>query len=328
MKFQVKKEDFINRATFLDLICIIIGSVLWVIAVDAIVIPNNLLSGGLTGIAIMVNYGFPVLPVSVLVYVLNIPILLWAIKDISPRLIFYTIVAITLQSVMLELFKHMPSYTNDVLLACIFGGLIAGVGAGLIIRRRGSSGGSDILGIVIKKRYSFSVGTVGIAFNALVIGASVFLYGLEIAMYTLIFIFVCNFATDKTIEGLSKRYTAFIITEKPEEMKKEIFQSVHRGLTFIHGTGAFSGIRRNIIYCVINQYELANLKDILHNVDPNAFMTLTEAKDIYGSFRRKGAYNLESLKALEQEELDRVLAPIELPKNMRWHNDGTKEREY
>ena len=222
----------------------------------------------------------------------------------------------------------MPSYTNDVLLACIFGGLIAGVGAGLIIRRRGSSGGSDILGIVIKKRYSFSVGTVGIAFNALVIGASVFLYGLEIAMYTLIFIFVCNFATDKTIEGLSKRYTAFIITEKPEEMKKEIFQSVHRGLTFIHGTGAFSGIRRNIIYCVINQYELANLKDILHNVDPNAFMTLTEAKDIYGSFRRKGAYNLESLKALEQEELDRVLAPIELPKNMRWHNDGTKEREY
>ncbi|MEG0873716.1 MAG: YitT family protein [Clostridiales bacterium] len=306
---KIDKGEIFNRSTLLDLIAIIVGSALWVIAVDAIVMPNGLLSGGFTGIAIMLNYKFSFFPVSLVVFLMNIPILLWAFKEINLRFVCYSLLGVTLQSIFLELFKGMPSYTNNVLMACIFGGLIAGLGAGLIIRRRGSSGGMDVLGIVIKKRYAFSVGTVGTAFNAVIIGVSSLLYGIEIAMYTFIFIAVCNYATDKTIEGISKRYTAMIICEKPDEMKMAIFQRIHRGLTFIHGTGAFSGVRRQIIYCVVNQYELATLKQVIYDIDDKAFMTLSETTEVYGSFKKKGAMSLEALKAVEQENIEDILAP-------------------
>ena len=307
-KPNLDKAAIFNRGTLMDFLAIILGSALWVFAVDAIVIPNDLLSGGLTGIAIMINYALPVVPVSIMVYALNIPVLLWAIRDITPRFIVYTVFAVTIQSIFLEAFKNLPSYTGDIMLACIFGGLIAGIGAGLIIRYRGSSGGSDVVGIIIKKRFGYSVGTVGNIVNAVIIGLSSILYGLEIAMYTFIFIAVCNLATDKTIEGLSKRYSAMIISEKPRELKDEIFQRVHRGVTFIDGSGAFSGVRRQIIFCVVNQYELATLKEIIHDVDPRAFMSLSETKEVYGTFFKKGAKNREELKKLEDEALAEVLA--------------------
>lgn len=307
-KFAIDKKSIFNLGTFIDLLAATVGSALWVIAVDAIVIPNDLLSGGLTGIAILINYILPFLPVSVLIYVFNMPLLIWAWRDINPRFILYTVYAVTIQSIFLETFKNMPSYTGDTMLACLFGGLCAGIGAGLIIRYHGSSGGSDVIGIVIKKRYGYSVGTVGTILNAVIVGLSA-IYGLEIAMYTFIFIAVCNIATDKTIEGLSKRYTAIIISEKPEEMKNEIFQRVHRGVTFLDGRGAFSGVRRQIIYCVVNQYELATLKDIIREVDANAFMALSETNEVYGYFYKKGTKNKTNLKELENKVLEDVLAP-------------------
>lgn len=303
------KKAIFNKVTLLDLLTIIFGSACWVIAVDCLLIPNALLSSGLTGIAIMVNYALPFIPVSVLVYALNLPVLFWAWRDINPRFIAYTVIAITIQSIFLELFLKLPTYTGDIFLACLFGGLIAGIGAGLIIRRGGSSGGSDVIGIVIKKRFGYSVGTVGNVLNAVIIGLSSILYGLEIAMYTFIFIAVCNFATDKAIEGLSKRYTAMIISNKPEVMKEGIFARIHRGVTFIDGRGAFSGVRRQVIYCVVNQYELATLKEIIRDVDPQAFMTLTETTEVYGAFFHNSIKQRADLKELENQVLADVLAP-------------------
>lgn len=303
------KKAIFNKVTLLDLLAIIFGSACWVFAVDCLLIPNALLSSGLTGIAIMVNYGLPFIPVSVMVYILNVPVLIWAWRDINPRFIAYTLVAITIQSLFLELFLKLPTYTGDIFLACLFGGLIAGIGAGLIIRRGGSGGGSDVIGIVIKKRFGYSVGTVGNILNAVIIGLSSILYGLEIAMYTFIFIGVCNFATDKAIEGLSKRYTAMIISNKPETIKEGIFARIHRGVTFIDGRGAFSGVRRQVIYCVVNQYELATLKEIIRDVDPQAFMTLTETTEVYGAFFQKSIKHRADVKELENQVLADVLAP-------------------
>lgn len=179
----------------------------------------------------------------------------------------------------------MPYYKGDVMLAAIFAGVLGGIGGGVVIRRSGSSGGTDIIGIIVKKKWGYSVGTVGLVFNLFVLAACAFLYGLEIAMFTVIFIAICSMATDKAIQGISKRYTAMIITSKPNQMKIAIFNRLHRGVTFIHGKGAFSGDQKDIVYCAINQYELAALKDILYTIDPNAFMTITETTEIYGHFR-------------------------------------------
>ncbi len=282
---KINPQTIFNKNTLFDLSVILVGSFLWVVAINALLVPNALLSGGFTGIAIIVNNFWPAIPLSVGVYVLNIPALLWAFKELNKRFLIYTGFAVTVQSLFIQLLEDIPYYSGEPLLAAIFAGVLGGIGGGAVIRRSGSSGGTDIIGIIVKKKWGYSVGTVGLIFNIFVLSACAFLYGLEIAMYTVIFIAICSMATDKAIQGISKRYTAMIITRHPNQMKTAIFDRLHRGVTFIHGKGAFSGDQKDILYCAINQYELAMLKDMLYTIDPDAFMTITETTEIYGHFR-------------------------------------------
>ena len=278
-----------NRHMMIDLLMISVGSFLWVAALMGLIVPNGLLSLGFTGVSIIINHFVPALPISVLVYACNIPCLLWAWKELNKGFLALTVYAVTLQSVLMELMKDMPSYTGDIMLAAIFAGAIGGIGSGLVIRRGGSGGGTDILGIIIKKRWGFSVGTVSLIFNVIVVSVGALLFGLEIAMYTVIFIAACSLLTDKTIAGLGKKYTAMIITNQSEEMKNAIFDRLHRGVTILKGKSAVSGDQKDVLYCAINQYELAQLKDMIYVIDPNVFMTISETTEIYGHFRsRKG----------------------------------------
>ncbi|HMM06876.1 MAG TPA: YitT family protein [Clostridiales bacterium] len=282
---KIQHQIILNKNTLFDLSTIFVGSFLWVVAINALLVPNGLLSSGFTGIAILINNFWPAIPLSVGVYALNIPALLWALKELNKRFLFYTVFAVTVQSLFIQLLENIPTYNGDPMLAAIFAGVLGGIGGGAVIRRSGSSGGTDIIGVIIKKKWGYSIGTVGFIFNIFVLTAGAFLYGLEIAMYTVIFIGISSVATDKAIQGISKRYTAMIITRYPDQMKTAIFDRLHRGVTFLHGKGAFSGDQKDIIYCAINQYELAMLKDLLYTIDPDAFMTITETTEIYGHFR-------------------------------------------
>lgn len=326
MKLQFKKESIFNRATMVDLFFIICSSMLYGLIIDVFVLPNDFLSAGFNGIAIVVHHFIPRLPVSVLFYLMNIPIIIWARKDIDKRLIFYTIVAVTAQSISLELFDGLYAYTDDRFMACLFGGIIGGFAGGIIIRWRGSGGGLDILCIVIKKRYGISIGTMGIVFNIIVIGLSSLVYGLDLAMYTLCFIALSYLATDKTIDGFSKRYTAFIVTQHPKEMRDAIIHQIHRGVTFIHGEGGFSGIQREILYCVVNQYEMVTLKKLLADIDENAFMTLMETREVYGRFSKRGSQNPDP-NTVSQWELERAIGVYEIPKTKDVHSPDIIEKD-
>ncbi|MEE0776459.1 MAG: YitT family protein [Bacillota bacterium] len=326
MKLQINKKEVFNRATLLDLLTILCGVTLYSLVIDVFILPNDLLAAGFTGIAIVVHHFIPALPVSLSVYVINIPIILWARKEIDTRFILYTIFAVTVQSLSMELFDGIYAYTNDVFMACLFGGILAGFGTGLVIRRRGSGGGLDILCIVFKKRYGISVGTVGIAFNIIVIGLSSLIYGLELAMYTLCFIAISYVATDKAIDGFSKRYTALIVTQYPHAMKDAIIQRLHRGVTFIYGEGGFSGLKRELLYCVVNQYEMAALKKILEEIDVNAFMTLMETREIYGRFHKRGSQNPDPY-IVAQRELEQVFEACEIPKTKDEHHPDIIEKD-
>lgn len=283
MNLSVRK--YINKNFWFDLLMMSIGSVMWVAGVLVFTLPNGLLSIGFTGVSMVINYFVPVAPISVLVYVLNAPVIFLAIKELNKRFLFWTFYVVTFQSILLEVMKNVPTYTGDVLLAAIFAGVVGGLGSGLIIRRGGSGGGVEIIGIIVKKKWGYSVGTVSMIFNVCLVCCCGFLFGVEAAMYTIIFIALCAIMTDKAIAGLGKKYTAMIITEFPEKMKDVIFDRLHRGVTFLHGRSAFSGSRKDVIYCAINQYELATLKDMIYTIDPNVFMTITETTEIYGHFR-------------------------------------------
>lgn len=328
MKFQY--QSIFNKNTLFDLTAIAVGSFFWAFALRALIVPNGLLSGGFAGIAIILNNFWPAIPLSIAIYVLNIPVLLWALKELHKRFLFYTIFAVTVQALLLALLKHIPHYSGDIMLAAIFAGVLAGVGSGIIIRRSGSSGGTDIIGIIVKKKWGYSIGTVSFVFNFFVLGVCAFLYGLEIAMYTIIFIAICSMSTDKAIQGISKKYTAMIITLHPEQLKTAIFDRLHRGVTFLHGKGAFSGDQKDIVYCAINQYELAMLKDILYTIDPDAFMTLTETTEIYGHFRNKVKETaMLSAAEMENNALNDVLEPYtaHLDKNRPMVSVVDKDRE-
>lgn len=285
MDHSIRK--YLDKNFFFDLMIMTIGSIMWVAGVLAFTVPNGLLSVGFTGVCMILNHFVPSIPISISVFVMNIPCLFWAFKELNKRFLFWTIYTVTLQSILLEAMKTMPTYTGDVLLAAIFAGVIGGFGAGLIIRRGGSGGGSEIIGIIIKKKLGYSVGTVGMVLNVCIVCCCAFIFSAEAAMYTIVFIALCSIMTDKAIAGLGKKYTAMIVTESPQKMKDAIFDRLHRGVTFLNGRSAFSGDRRDVIYCAINQYELATLKDMIYNIDPHVFMTITETTEIYGHFRSK-----------------------------------------
>jgi uncharacterized membrane-anchored protein YitT (DUF2179 family) len=290
---------FFNKNNLFDVAMVTIGSVLWVVALVALLVPNALLSLGFTGVAIIINYFLSFLPISVLIYLMNVPCIILAWKELDKRFLFLTLYAVTLQSVLMEVLKNMPSYIGDPMLVAIFAGVLGGLGSGIVIRRGGSGGGTDILGVIVKKRWGYSVGTFSLAFNICVISLGAVLFGLEIAMYTVIFIAVCSFMTDKAIAGMGKKYTVMIVTAYPENVKNAIFDRLHRGVTFLKGKSAFSGDQKDVIYCAINQYELAVLKDMIYTIDPDVFMTISETTEIYGHFRsRKGdaitAHELEN----------------------------------
>lgn len=280
-------KAYLNRSTFFDFFLITAGNILVALSFVVMVVPNGLLSMGFTGIAVILNRYLPMIPISVFYYLMNIPIVIWALKELNKRFLVYTFYSVTLQMVLMEVFRVLPVYLGDLMLVSIFSAVIGGIGCGLIIRRGGSGGGVDIIGIILKKRRGMSVGTVSMIFNVFVVSLSAFLYGPDIAMYTIIYIAVFSMLTDKAIAGLGKNFTVMIVTEEPDELKRVIFDRIHRGVTILRGKSAFTGDQKDILYCAVNQYELAVLKDMVYTIDPNVFMTIHETTEIYGHFRDK-----------------------------------------
>lgn len=303
-------NQFLNRSTLFDFFLITAGNVLVAFSFVVMVVPNGLLSMGFTGVAVILHRYVPMIPISLFYYLINIPIVIWAFRELNKRFLVYTFYSVTLQMVLMEVFKILPVYIGDLMLVSIFSAVIGGIGCGLIIRRGGSGGGVDILGIIMKKRRGMSVGTVSMIFNIFVVSLSALIYGIDIAMYTIIYIAVFSMLTDKAIAGMGKNFTVMIVTNEPDELKRVIFDRLHRGVTILRGKSAFSGDQKDILYCAVNQYELAVLKDMVYGIDPRVFMTIHETTEIYGHFRDKRGTALSAAEVETHvvEEAQRVVA--------------------
>jgi uncharacterized membrane-anchored protein YitT (DUF2179 family) len=205
------------KETGRDILLIILGSIFVALSINVFIMPNHFVAGGISGLAIMTNH-FTSWSVGLLIALYNIPIMIWARKELTIRFIVYTLLAIALQSVMLE-YITPTTYTNDPLLAGIFGGVLMGVGAGTIIRQSGSSGGMDVVGIVLRKKLGISVGTVSSLSNLVIISVAALIFGLEPAMYTIISILITGLSVDLVQKGLNTRLTAMIVSNASNEIK-------------------------------------------------------------------------------------------------------------
>lgn len=266
-----------------NIITIIFGSVLIGFAYNFLLIPHKILSGGLSGIAMMLGIITP-LNTGLLNFVLNLPLLIIGYFKLGKRFIGYTILSVIVLSISLYI---IPVYelSNDPILASLFGGVIAGVGVGIIFRASGSSGGFDIIGMLLTKKRDFPLGSVISGMNAVVIIISGFLFSWDAALLTLVSIYATGKAID-LIHTNNLKLTVMIVTSKGDDMKDKLFSKLYRGITIMNGQGAYTGEERKILITVITRYQLSEVKNTIREVDPHAFVNITETKQVIGSFNR------------------------------------------
>jgi uncharacterized membrane-anchored protein YitT (DUF2179 family) len=277
---QQRQKNTIFRIAY-----ILIGSFIYSIAINALFIPHHLLSGGLTGVAMMLNYLFRI-PIGLSVAILNIPLFFGSYKYIGKRFTWLSILGILSSSLFLFLTDSWKIPVENSMVAAIFGGLISGIGTGIVIKNRGSLGGTDIISIIVNKYFSFNIGGVGMAINAVILGISAFLFNVEMAMLTLVAIFVSNKAIDSIQEGFNHRKTVIIVSDHYQEIADELLKKVKRGITFIDGEGAYTKKGKKLIYMVVRVMELSRIKDIVRRKDPGAFLSIIDTREVEG----KGFY--------------------------------------
>lgn len=251
-------------------------------SINLFLVPSHLLTGGATGIAIIFYY-LAGLPIGLQTFLYNIPLLAAAWKTMGKVYTVDIIIGTAIFSACLDATKFLNVYAsiNDVMLAAIFGGVFNGIGYGIVFRMNGSTGGFDIIGAIVKKYYSLNMGGVIFGFNCLIMLVAAFLFGMAPAMLTLICMFVNAMVTDKVIAGFNSRKAVLIVSDKAETIAEGIME-VGRGVTFLHGQGAFTRRERNVVFVVVTITQVAKIKLIANAIDSNAFMIIMSANEVMG----------------------------------------------
>jgi uncharacterized membrane-anchored protein YitT (DUF2179 family) len=264
-----------------NLVLIAVGSMLCAMGINGILIPQQFLSGGVTGVAIAIRYLVPTLPIAMLYFILNIPIYAVGWMYVGRRFFLYSIAGLLIFSGAL-ICPNVLLPVHDKILSAILAGIIIGVGSGIILRSLGSAGGLDILSIILMKRFSTRLGSSVLAFNALILGVGAVLFSLEMALYTLVYLYVNSSMINLVVTGLSQRKAVHIISPKWEKITQEINEKIQRGVTIMRGQGGYTSQEHQILYTVITFRELARLKQLISAVDPDAFVVVTDTLEVMG----------------------------------------------
>ncbi|MBN2032682.1 MAG: YitT family protein [Deltaproteobacteria bacterium] len=264
-----------------NLSLIALGSALCAMAVNGILVPRQFLSGGFTGVALIIHYLLPDLPLSGIYFVLNIPNYAVGWRFVGSRFFLYSVAGMFIFSAAIQ-FIHVPLPVYDQLLSAILAGIIVGIGSGIILKSLGSAGGTDILSVIFLKIFSIRLGSTILAFNSIILVVSALLFSLEKALYTLIYLYITSFMVNLVVTGLSQRKAVYIISPKWKEISQRIMEEIQRGVTIIRGQGGFSGREQQILYTVITFRELSRLKQMVKKEDPEAFVVVTETLEVMG----------------------------------------------
>ena len=258
-----------------------LGSALCAVAINGILIPQQFYGAGFAGVSLVIHYLVPTLPVAALYFILNVPIFTLGWMYVGRRFFLYSIAGMLIFTSALA-WVHVSLPVHDKILSALLAGIIVGAGSGIILRSLGSSGGLDILSIILLKRFSIRLGTTILAFNSLILGAGAILFSLDRALYTLIFIFVTSYVVNLVVTGLSQRKAVFIISPQWEEISHEIMDKIQRGVTIIGGRGGYTGRDERILYTVITFRELSQLKQLIRGIDSDAFVVVTDTLEVIG----------------------------------------------
>ncbi len=270
-----------------DYVLILLGAIIQAIGLRLFLVPADLASGGVTGISQLINH-FTNWPIGVMVLIGNIPLFLLGWRFLGgQRFILRTAFAIIVYSLTVDLLPRLQIFplrglTDDIFLNSLYGAVVSGVGYGLVYRARGTSGGSDILARILNHYRSMSMTQSYLMVDSAVILAAGFVFGWKQALYAIITLYVSGIVSETVLEGSGAVRTALIITSQPQKIAEQILEEMERGVTFLQGTGAYTGQDRPVLYCVITRSEVSQLKMIVEESDPAAFIVIGQAHEALG----------------------------------------------
>jgi uncharacterized membrane-anchored protein YitT (DUF2179 family) len=280
-RISLREGAILGRGILWNLALIALGSSLCALAINGILIPKGYVSGGVTGVALLIYYLFPYAPVAVIYFLLNLPLFAVGWIYVGRRFFLYSLAGMVIFSAAVA-WVQIPIHIENPILATLLAGIITGGGSGIILKSLGSAGGTDILSVILLKRFSIRLGTTILAFNCLILISASFL-SLESALYTLIYLYVTSHILDLVVTGLSQRKAVFIVSSRWEEISDRLISEIKRGVTVMKGQGGYSGREENILYTVVTFRELSSLKRMIQEVDPQAFVVVTDTLEVMGN---------------------------------------------
>lgn len=279
---------FRSQSKLRDLIFILAGTLMMAIAVNMVYDPLGMVTGGVTGIGIVIKHltrnvmqdGFPVWLTNALC---NIPLFLAAVLVLGKRFLGKTLLATVTMTVFLYLLPVTPLFSEDYLLASVFGGVIAGAGIGLVLAASATTGGTDLLcALIHKKLKHYTVPQLLIVVDGLIVLGGVAVFGINESLYAAIAIFITAKMSDGILEGLKFSKMAYIVSEQSDRIAQEIMEKLDRGVTALNAIGMYSKKERTVLLCVVSKKEIAAVLDIVNKNDRSAFVIVSDAREVMG----------------------------------------------
>ena len=269
------------------ILVILLGAAVYALAVELFYVAADLTTGGLTGVALILNKLFP-LPVGVLTLVMNIPLFLLGYKSMGRYFFITSLVGVVASSVAIDLFSVslpvIPALQADRLLCSVLGGALSGAGLGIVMAAGGSTGGVDIIGLLFSRRQDgLSLGRLIMLMDIVIVVANTLIFhDVAAALYTAIAMYLSGVVLDSVMYGANIASVAFIITKKSAEIAGTLIETLGRGVTVLNGTGAYTGEPQSLLICAIGRRQISHMKRIVRSCDPNAFLIVSEAREVLG----------------------------------------------
>ena len=268
---------------------IILGLLVAATAYRMYLIPNNVVAGGFTGVGQLLNHALGI-GVGTVNIALNVPLFLVSMKSMGVRFGVRSLIAMVMLSLLIDNIP-LPSATDDMLLASVYGGVLSGIGFGLILRGSATTGGTDMLASLVHRMVpTLRVSTGIFLIDGLVIVASAFVFESQSAMYGLIAAFICNVLIEIVLEGPNAAHAYFVISNSADEIARRILTEMDRGVTAFHATGMYSKSEKKVLLCVVNRFQTLQLRRLVFAVDPRAFVIATRANEVLGEGFRTDGY--------------------------------------
>ncbi|MCI6276794.1 MAG: YitT family protein [Clostridium sp.] len=285
MKKQKKSHGF-----YMQILIILLGSFITAISINAFIIPHKLLSGGASGLALILQYTTKISS-GYWVMIINIPIFIAGYILLDRKFILRSFIGMMALSTFLVLTKNVATYVavDDILLSTVFGAVLGGIGTGLIFKDGSSQGGGDIVAIIIRKKKGIKIPTICLTIDIIVVILGTLVTNLSIGMYTMILMYIKSKVVEKVINIFDKKHILMIVTKKEDEMAKAILNKLGRGVTFLYGEGAYTHEKKRMLYCIVNERELNEMKNMIENIDEGALISIYETYDVQGNGFLKAA---------------------------------------